>query len=68
MMINKDKRIIVVKDMVRDVVIKDMESTCQPPTTNSEACISLTSTTKKENSFVLYTLRIPSILSPCHMP
>ena len=55
MMINKDRRIIVVEDMVRDVVIKDME---EQMSANSETCTSLMSTMKKESSFLLYTLRM----------
>ena len=55
MMINKDRRIIVVEDIVRDVFIKDM---WEHMSANSETCTSLMSTMKKENSFLLYTLRM----------
>ncbi|KAL6323289.1 hypothetical protein AAG906_029296 [Vitis piasezkii] len=56
MMINKDKIIIMVEDVVGDV----------PRRANSGACISWTSTTKEEGSFVQYTLRM--CLLKRHLP
>ena len=62
MMINKDKRMIVVNNVVGDVVIKHMGcgggGICQPHRANNGICISWTSTTEKKGSFVQCTLRM----------
>ncbi|KAL6331431.1 hypothetical protein AAG906_011369 [Vitis piasezkii] len=66
MMINEDKRMIMVKDVVVKLWGLKREGTCQPYRANSGTCISWTSTKEEEDSFVWYTLRMrhqPTILS-----